>query len=282
MSFSVTVLRSGSKGNATLVETPRTRLLIDCGGLAAKQLANGQLRIGLPAIDAFLFTHAYQDHINEVASRLSQVHTLPLYLHRSTYHAARKRYNSLEKLPCSLFRHFEKRSFRIGDLWIEPIPVTHGIPGINIGKCFGFVVRWKTGIREYRLGYLTDTGTVTQSTLSKLEGCHCLILESNHDEVMERESQHNPGHIRWVMSTRGHLSNEQAATALTQLLQRRPKSNLRNVILGHLSEDCNTPAKARQTIMSAIRNKHCCTPHLYCASQFRRLKPVRIDITRGG
>ena len=121
MSFSVTVLRSGSKGNATLVETPRTRLLIDCGGLAAKQLANGQLRIGLPAIDAFLFTHAYQDHINEVASRLSQVHTLPLYLHRSTYHAARKRYNFFGET--SLFLVSSLRETIVSDR--RPLDRTH-------------------------------------------------------------------------------------------------------------------------------------------------------------
>src|SRR5258708_16402360 len=61
--FSVTILGSGSAGNCALVETPKTRLLID-GGLSSRQIVLRLAQCGINPleIDGVLLTHEHCDH----------------------------------------------------------------------------------------------------------------------------------------------------------------------------------------------------------------------------
>ena len=57
-------LKSGSKGNSTLVWTDRTKILVDCGisGKAA-QTEIKKLGIDPSELDAVVITHEHSDHI---------------------------------------------------------------------------------------------------------------------------------------------------------------------------------------------------------------------------
>ena len=64
MSIRVSVLGSGSRGNATFIRTDKVRLLIDCG-LGPRTLANRLRTIGEDPdqIDVVLITHEHTDHV---------------------------------------------------------------------------------------------------------------------------------------------------------------------------------------------------------------------------
>ena len=60
---------SGSKGNATLVATDETTILIDCGFPVREMLVRlPQLGVDISDIDAILVTHEHSDHIGGVAA----------------------------------------------------------------------------------------------------------------------------------------------------------------------------------------------------------------------
>ena len=63
MALTVSVLGSGSRGNATFVKTDRVRLLIDAG-LSRKEISKRLESIGEDpdGIDAVLITHEHSDH----------------------------------------------------------------------------------------------------------------------------------------------------------------------------------------------------------------------------
>ena len=63
----VTVLGSGSQGNATLFEAGNTRVLVDAGipvGELKSRIENAHGT--LPAIDGVILTHAHGDHVRHV------------------------------------------------------------------------------------------------------------------------------------------------------------------------------------------------------------------------
>src|SRR6266568_5760435 len=63
MALTVSVLGSGSRGNATFIKTERVRLLIDAG-MSRKEIAKRLESIGEDpdGIDAVLVTHEHSDH----------------------------------------------------------------------------------------------------------------------------------------------------------------------------------------------------------------------------
>ena len=72
-----------------------------------------------------------------------------------------------------------------------------------------------------------------------------LALEFNHDPVLLKGSNRPPWLIERVLGDEGHLSNAQAAALLRQALQRSSDGRLRQLVLLHLSRECNQPALAR-------------------------------------
>ncbi len=63
MTVTVSVLGSGSRGNATFIKTSTTRILIDAG-LSRREIAKRLTAIGEDpnGIDAVLITHEHNDH----------------------------------------------------------------------------------------------------------------------------------------------------------------------------------------------------------------------------
>jgi len=276
--FLIAPLRSGSKGNASLIETAHTRILIDCGGIASEDIWENRLRIHPETLDAILVTHCHRDHLDDDGIDLANDYGIPLYIHRSTCAAAERRLEAMEKLPTRLIHHFGERGFKIGDLRITPFRLSHQGPwNAKIGKCFGFAIKSRVGSRNYCLGYLTDAGTLSEANMEALVGCHCLVLESNHDVRMERDSDRNPRHISWILSRDGHLSNDKAAEAVRYILDNQSEPLLRDVILVHLSKDCNTQAKALRAVSKATAESRGRKPRIYCAEQYDRLRFIRID-----
>ncbi len=83
----MTVLASGSKGNATIIASGRTQVLVDAGLSCRELLRRMQLAGEEPAkLDAILVTHEHQDHVAGLAV-LARRLGIPVYFTEPTHRA---------------------------------------------------------------------------------------------------------------------------------------------------------------------------------------------------
>lgn len=250
------VLASGSRGNATYLSNGRTSILIDAG-LSGKELQRRMAAKGLnPAgLDAILVSHEHTDHIQGVGV-MARRFGLTVHISDGTWQASRQ---SLGKLPD--VRPFTcGHPFSIGDLAIHPFSISH-----DAVDPAGFTI----GCNGSKVGVATDLGIVTGMVKTHLQDCDALILEANHDPQMLID-----GPYPWPLKQRirgrsGHLSNEDAALFLETLVHDR----LSHVILAHLSEENNTPDKAKQTVQMVINPGH---TTIHVASQLAGTRVLRL------
>lgn len=241
MHFSV--LSSGSKANCTFIEAASTRILIDCG-LSARQTEKRLHELGIAAdsLDAIIITHEHSDHIYGVPA-MSRKHKLPVFANKGTAAHITGPYG------LELFTTGE--SFWIGGLKISPFSIVH-----DATDPVGFTIQAE-GIKY---GQATDLGRITPLVRDALTQCQALLLESNHDQTMLRECSYPWVLKQRISSSHGHLSNDTAGAFLSDLMH----SDLTHVVLGHLSENSNTPECALETVNSYLRERAPVT--LRCAS----------------
>ncbi|HEY0368380.1 MAG TPA: MBL fold metallo-hydrolase [Chthoniobacterales bacterium] len=252
--FSLTMLGSGSGGNAALIATDHCRLLVD-GGLSAKQLVR---RLELCAVkpeqlDGVLLTHEHGDHVCglEVLCRKFQI---PIYCNALTAEAIRYGCDSLGA-------HRNWRIFRTGadfvicDINVQTFPVPHDAVE-PVGYAFH--------VGKSGLGFITDLGYPTKMLVERLREVHTLMIETNHDEKLLQACQFRPWPVKQrIMSRHGHLSNAAAAGVIEQLLG----GKIERVVLGHLSRDCNTPELARGAVEAQLAKIGRTDVEVHCASQ---------------
>ena len=93
-----------------------------------------------------------------------------------------------------------------------------------------------------KAGYATDLGHPIALMDQHLAGCRLLVLEFNHDPAMLVNGPYPWPVKQWIKGQGGHLSNEQAAKLLEDIL--RHDTRLEALVLAHLSETNNTPELA--------------------------------------
>src|SRR6266513_424419 len=87
MGVSVSVLASGSRGNATLVESSSARILVDAG-ISCRETFKRLKSIGRDPreISAVLITHEHSDHISGLAT-LAKKLKVPIFMTGATHQA---------------------------------------------------------------------------------------------------------------------------------------------------------------------------------------------------
>ena len=226
-------LGSGSKGNATLVRSADTLVMVDCGFSlreTTRRLASLEVEPG--QIDAILVTHEHSDHCTGVAA-LSRRYGIPVHLSHGT--ASTGRCDGSHQLQC----FNSEDSFAIGSLRIKAVTVPHDA----VEPC-QFLI--SSGQRT--LGILTDLGSVTPHVLDNYRDCHSLLLEFNHDLGMLQAGRYPPVLKRRVGGDWGHLNNLQAARLLRDLGGARPG----HLVVAHVSEHNNSRSKAEEALLSVL------------------------------
>jgi phosphoribosyl 1,2-cyclic phosphodiesterase len=226
-------LSSGSRGNAALVESDGSCVMVDCGlGMKSVQARLALLGRKPSEIDAILVTHEHSDHIGGVAP-FARKHGIRVLATPGTARGFR-----LTPPPC--LEHISPHEpFSVGALEITPVPVPH-----DANEPCQFV--FTDG--AVKLGVITDLGRITPHLVAMLHGCDGLALESNYDEAMLANGPYPATLKQRVGGDLGHLSNAQAA----ELLSLIDKSKLRHLIALHLSEHNNTPALAQAALAGAL------------------------------
>ena len=116
-------IRSSSRGNAILVYTKDTVLLVDCG-ISGKEAENGICQIGLSPenISAILVTHEHHDNISGVGV-MSRRYGLPVYANTLTWQAMESKLGKISTDFKKTFSHID--SFEIGDIKVQPFSISH-------------------------------------------------------------------------------------------------------------------------------------------------------------
>ncbi len=245
------VLGSGSSGNAAVVDCDGVRLLIDAG-LSAKQLNLRLAQVGVvpDSLDGILLTHEHGDHVRGLRIFLKQ-HPTPVFATPATAQVVRE--TGIEGARWKLFE--PGQAFAIGHATIEPFTIQH-----DAVDPVGFVIRH----RDLALGLLSDLGHITRSVTHKLQDLHALFIEANYDEDLLEADEKRPWPIKQRIASRhGHLSNTQVIDLLSEIVH----PALGQIVLGHLSADCNSPDLVLKLLRRALADHG--NPHtgVHCACQ---------------
>lgn len=264
---SVKVLASGSKGNATLVCSSKTKLLVDAG-LSCRELLRRLLLSGEDpcSLNAVLITHEHTDHIaglRVLARRLK----VPIYITGATYGEYQRctRDNAGHRAAVERREDFSSgRSFQVGDISVMPFTIPH-----DAVDPVGFTFR----VEGMKIGICTDLGYMPASVRNHLRGCQVLMIESNHDLELLRGGPYPWSVKQRVMSRTGHLSND----ALADFLTTDYDGGAEFLILAHLSEQNNHPEIARMTAERALGEQRSLLHNrLMLAPQHEPLAAVRL------
>ena len=261
MAVTVSVLGSGSRGNATFIKTDSVRLLVDAG-LSRKEVSKRLETIGEDpdGIDAVLVTHEHTDHGAGLRTLLKEL-CIHAFMTPGTLRGLQP--ETFEMNGSTITPIAAGVPFRFGDLEITPFAVPHDA---NEPTAFSIATQ---GIR---ITQLTDVGHLPDSVAMHLLGSQCLILESNHDIEMLRVGPYPWNLKQRLMGRYGHLSN----TAVAQFIRNRYDGSADHVMLAHLSSKNNHPEIARQEAALALRDRGFGSTSLTITSQDQPTVPVQL------
>lgn len=230
-------LGSGSKGNAAIVSSDNTHVLLDCG-FRAREAERRLKRLGLDGTDltAIVVTHEHGDHMAGV-DVLARRYRLPVFLSRGTHRSGRLGDDIDARLICT------HTPFEIDGLCVTPYPVPHDARE----PC-----QYTFSDGAHKLGVLSDTGRITQHIVDTLSGCDALALEFNHDLELLARGPYPPALKQRVGGELGHLNNGQSAA----LLARLGLARLQHLVVAHISQHNNRPTLALEAAADALG----CTP----------------------
>ncbi len=237
MSLQFSVLASGSTGNAIYVATEKQRILVDAG-LSGKAMEGLFQKVDCcPSnLDAILVSHEHSDHIKGVGI-LARKYNIPVFANEKTWNAMEGALGKLTLDQRCIFKMEETKTF--GDLDIESFGVSHDAAEPM------FYVFHHGG---KKLSVITDTGYVSDRMKGTIKDSDVYIFESNHDMNMLRMGKYPWSVKRRILSDVGHVSNEDAALALAEVIGTKAT----RVYLAHLSKDNNMKDLAHLTVKQTL------------------------------
>jgi len=225
MGLKLCSLSSGSRGNCILVASETTSLIVDAG-ISVSLVSKGLKLLGLSS-PGILITHAHSDHVANLCA-LTKKYAPDVFCHKDSFAAVNTKVRGGRLIPVD-------GDFFVGDLTVSPFKVSHDVP------CVGYSI-YNAG---RKVSIVTDLGQVDEYALSALSGSDIVFIEANHDEDMVLGNPSYPYALKKrILSGKGHLSNTACALALLKIA----KSGVKQVILGHLSQENNYPELAHGTV----------------------------------
>src|SRR5947209_3059134 len=245
----ISVLGSGSTGNAVLLIANGTRVLVDAG-LSAREIARRMASLGEDpnALDGILITHEHGDHAGGLRVLMKDL-DCPVFMSgktREAYICERGHFTNDEPrrradvLRDRTIEIDSGQDFRIGDIDFHPFTVPH-----DAVDNFGFTAT-HGGVK---VATVLDFGHITTLIMQQLRGCAAIIIESNHSRDMLKTVDVYPWELKQrILSRLGHLSNEDVAEWLIDGFDGQAK----HIVLAHLSQRANNPYLAKITAETAL------------------------------
>jgi phosphoribosyl 1,2-cyclic phosphodiesterase len=248
----LTVLGSGSSGNAVLIVAGETRVLVDAG-LSAKEIARRLALVDedVHRLDGVLVTHEHGDHAGGLRVLLRSVNC-PVYISAQTcdaYISERENVTNEEprKRAAALSDRVEQiessKDFRIGEIDFHPFTIPH-----DAVDNFGFTATHQ-GVK---IATVMDFGHITTLITEQLRGCAAVLIESNHSRDMLKACDSYPWELKQrILSRLGHLSNEDVADWLRDGFD----GIADYIVLTHLSQRANNPYLAKISAEVALQER---------------------------
>lgn len=229
----VIVLSSGSKGNTTYIETPKAKILLDCGN-SYKYISNRlqELQIDPNEIDAIFITHTHSDHIKGLQSLVKKINP--------TIYITEKMHPYLTYL--TNYRYITDNQFKYKDIIVDVVKTSHDTEDSN-----SYILT----NNDSSVVYLTDTGYINRKYYEVLSNHSLYIFESNHDIEMLNNGSYPFLLRKRILSDKGHLSNYDSAKYLARFIGKDTKT----IILSHLSEENNTEELALNTLKERLKKE---------------------------
>ena len=235
----IVTFASGSTGNCCLVSDGGVNVLIDAG-ISARRIVQGLGVLGLAPQDVcgVLITHEHSDHISGLpvlVKRTGMRIFAPSELGEVLKRVKPELSESIDYIP-------PDGGLCMGDVRITAFPTPH-----DASASFGYRIE---GSEVF--AFATDTGHISDELLQGLQGADTVVIEANHDKVMLKNGPYPPLLKQRVLSEHGHLSNDDCAKLACLLAD----SGTRQIILGHLSQQNNTPEAAETAVSEALSGRN--------------------------
>ena len=259
MAVLLTVLGSGSAGNATLLQYGGTCVLIDVG-LSCRETARrlGMIGVAPESVAAVVITHAHGDHTRG-AALFSRRYQVPVHATAATRTVlAAADVWSWGGLACDA-------PTDIGGFRITPFEVSHDADAETVA----FHIETAAG----GIGFATDVGVTTAALRSRFRRCRLLVMESNHATDLLRVGPYAASTKARIAGERGHLSNE----ALARFVREDLGASVECLVLAHLSRVNNLPEIAAMTCREALDTSGRSDVRVVVTHQDRVTETVRLD-----
>lgn len=261
-------LYSGSSGNAIFVQFEETKILVDVG-CSTKSIVEALEQVGQSpqTLDAILITHDHSDHIKGLDVFVRKYNT-PVF---ATSHTWRGIHRCEKKPHPFALDHtiLAGEPFQVGEVSVFPFSTPHDANG-SVGFRFTY--------KNIAMAVATDLGYFSDEVKDALLGCDAILIESNYDYEMLWT-----GPYPWVLKKRvdgklGHLYNRDCADAICYLY----RNGTKHFVLGHLSQENNTPTTAKKEILAAMERIEAIageTYHLHIANRYTPSDPVILAVS---
>lgn len=249
--LSTCILGSSSAGNATLVWTAETVILIDCGftpGYIIVQLR--KLGLNISDLDAVFITHIHGDHVSESTVGELVRERVPIYCPPEIETHLRKKYHS----AAGASRHGLLKPIARSEITLDHLMVrSFEVPHDSEGGCFGYNIFYDAEGTTKKVSVSTDLVGPTRSVVENMANSDVIVIESNYDVQMLEHSA-RPAWLKRRIQEHGHLSNDQCAESLLQIID-KSQTPPKNLVLAHVSQECNTNALALECTKAALDSR---------------------------
>ncbi len=250
----IVVLASGSKGNATYINSNGTNILIDAGTNVTylKETLNN-ISVSLSDINYILVTHTHIDHINALKDIIKKYQPF-ICISEKMYH------------EISYFHSYSNIIIYNNEIIIDNIQINVFNTSHDTSDSYGFII--DDNITS--LVYITDTGYLNSKIFPQISNKNYYIFESNHDVEMLINGKYPKWLQQRILSDKGHLSNDRAGFYLSKVIGDQTKK----IVLAHLSEENNCAEIALRTVSEKLIENEAPFTNICCAQQFEMVEVV--------
>ena len=219
-------LFSSSKGNSYYIQGNGSAILIDAGrNLKQLELALSANDLSLRNVSAIFVTHEHSDHISALKVLLKR-YDIPLYASRGTLEYMAQN----DKVPATARLNVIEDVIETDDFRVQRIATSH-----DAAEPCGYSITTPDGRRA---SIVTDTGYLTEDARTAIARDIDMLREGMYPYILKKR----------ILSDNGHLSNAACAEAMPDFVG----AGLTRIILGHLSEENNTPHLALNETIDSL------------------------------
>ena len=252
-------LFSGSSGNVIYVQFHQCRLLIDIG-CSCKKVTDALHSVGVSPqeLSGILITHDHSDHIQGM-DVFTRKYGIPVYATEHTWagiHAVEKKPHQ----PSLDHTIVPGIPIYIDGVRIDAFATSHDTPG-SVG--------YRMSDPQYTISVVTDLGYISSDVRQGIRGSDLVLIEANYNHDMLWNGPYPWSLKKRVDGKKGHLSNTDSAQAILELILEGTK----HFVLGHLSEENNSPRQAMSDVSSFLSEHSLCLGRDYQMQTANRYRP---------